>query len=205
MRRIQLQLPAAIALAAVMAACLDSTSPGDTSRNPGDLNVILLAQTSPPLFNAVDSFYARKGEDRELRIHFQDEVGGSGEEFLRLSVAAPSLLSRPDGSLFLTGDSILITVRVVDPTQVMFDMEPAGLTFDPARPAALKIHYNHADDDFNEDGLIDTADDQVKTRLAIWRQETLADPFFRLGSLNSEALEEMDADILGFTRYAIAY
>ena len=30
-------------------------------------------------------------------------------------------------------------------------------------------------------------------------------PFILVGSVNSESLEEMDADILGFTRYAIAY
>jgi hypothetical protein len=198
-------LPLAIALLVVAAACSDSTSPGDTTRNPGDLNVIQLAQTSPPLFNAVDSFYARKGEDRELRIYFQNEVGGSGEEFLRLRVAAPSLLAHPDGTPFLTGDSVLITVRVADPTQVMFDMDPSGLTFDPVTPAELKIHYSHADHDFNEDGSINTVDDQIKSRLSIWRQETPADPFILVGSVNSESLEEMDADILGFTRYAIAY
>ena len=186
-------------------ACSDSTSPGDTIRDPAELNVIRLAQTSPPLFNAVDSFYAKKGEDRELRIHFQDEVGGSGEEFLRLNVSAPSLLVRPDGTPFLTGDSVLITVRVVDPIRVLFEMEPAGLTFDPARPAELKIRYVHADHDFDEDGSIDSVDDQIKSQLAIWRQETLADPFVRLGSVNELSLEEIDVDILGFTRYAIAY
>lgn len=205
MRRTHLPLLLAIALGTAMVACSDSTSPTDTIRDPGELNVIRLAQTSPPLFNAVDSFYARKGEDRELRIYFQDEVGGSGEEFLRLTVPAPSLLSSADGTPFLPGDSVLITVRVVNPTQVMFEMEPSGLRFDPSRPAELKIHYNHADDDFNEDGSIDTADDQVKTALAIWRQETPGSPFIRLGSVNIESVEEMDADLLGFTRYAIAY
>jgi hypothetical protein len=204
MRRTHLPLLLAIALGTAMVACSDSTSP-NTIRDPGDLNVIRLAQTSPPLFNAVDSFYAKKGEDRELRIYFQDEVGGSGEEFLRLSVPAPSLLASADGTPFLQGDSVLITVRVVDPTEVMFDMEPSGLRFDPTRPAELKIHYSHADDDFNEDGSIDAADDQVKSALAIWRQETPVSPFIRLGSVNIESLEEMDADLLGFTRYAIAY
>lgn len=186
--------------------CSDSTSPGDgTTRPPADLNVIHLAPTSPPLFNAADSFYARKGEDRELRIFFQDEVGGQGEEFLRLRVDAPSLLARPDGTPFLTGDSVLITVKVVDPINVLFELEPSGLTFSPAVPAELKIHYAHADHDFNEDGAVDIFDDQIKRRLAIWRQETLTDPFVKMGSVNVEELEEIDAEILGFSRYAIAY
>jgi hypothetical protein len=187
-------------------ACSDSTSPGDGSiRPPSELNVVRLAQTSPPLFNAADSFYARKGEDRELRIYFQDEVGGQGEEFLRLRVNAPSLLARPDGTLFQTGDSVLITVRVADPATILFELEPSGLTFAPADPAELKIHYLHADHDFNEDGAIDVVDDQIKGQLAIWRQQALTDPFVRLGSVNVEGLEEIDAEILGFSRYAIAY
>ena len=56
-------------------------------------------------------------------------------------------------------------------------MEPSGLTFNPAEPAELKIHYDHADHDFNEDGVVNTADDQIKTTLAIWRQELPADNF----------------------------
>lgn len=188
-----------------LAACSDSASPNDTTRPPGELNVIRVDPTSRPLFNPVDSFYAKKGEDRELRIYFQDDVGGSGEEFLRLRVDAPTLQARPDGTPFLGGDSILITVRVVDPMRVLVEMEPTGLTFDPVVPARLKIHYNHADHDFNEDGAIDISDDLIKSQLAIWRQETLTDPFVRLGSVNVEELEEIDADILGFTRYAIAY
>jgi hypothetical protein len=186
-------------------ACSDSTAPADNTRPPADLNIARLATTSPPLFNPEESFYAKKGEDRELRIFFQDVSGGLGEEFLRLRIRDESLLSRPDGTPFAVGDSVLVTVRVVDATQILFEAEPAGLTFSPSRPAELKIHYSHADHDFNEDGTVNAADDQLKSLLAIWRQETPADPFIRLGSVNVEGLEEINADILGFTRFAIAY
>ena len=180
MFRTALLSPLALVLLVCSACSEILNSPNDETRNPADLNVVRLASTTPPLFNPVDSFYAKKGEDREVRIYFQDEVGGSGEEFLRFSVSAPSLLARPDGTPFQTGDSILIKVSVVDPTQILFDMEPAGLTFDPARPAELKIEYVHADHDFNEDGVTDSQDDQIKQSLSIWRQETPADPFVRL-------------------------
>lgn len=204
MYRARVPIPLLLAMLG-FSACSDSTSPGETTRDPAELNVVRLDPVAPPLFNPVDSFYAKKGEDREVRIYFQDEVGGSGEEFLRLSVSAPSLLARPDGTPFLNGDSVLIKVSITDPTRILFDMEPAGLTFDPTRPAELKIEYAHADHDFNEDGSVNLADDQIKHILSIWRQETLADPFVRLGSVNEESLEEMSAEILGFTRYAIAY
>jgi hypothetical protein len=195
------------ALLAGLGGCSDSTSnspPGDTSKPPADLTVVRLAATSPPLFNSPDSFYAVKGEDRELRIHFQD-AGGRGEEYLRLRVRRESLLSRPDGTPFGSGDSVLITIRIVDPARIMFEMEPSGLTFNSAEPAELKIHYSHADHDFNEDGVVNAFDLELKNRLAIWRQELPTDPFVRLGSVNVEDLEEINADILGFTRYAIAY
>lgn len=196
---------AVVALLASATACSDSTAPGDNTRPPADLNITRLASTSPPLFNADTFFYARKGEDREVRISFQNPLGEEGEEFLRLRVRDESLLSRPDGTPFAIGDSVRITVRVVDVTRIQFEAEPSGLTFNPARPAELKIHYSHADHDFNEDGTVNNLDDQIKTQLAIWRQETLADPFIRLASVNVEGLEEINADILGFTRFAIAY
>jgi hypothetical protein len=187
-------------------ACSDSAAPpGDDTRPPSELNLVHLDATSPPLLNADTSFYAVKGQDREVRISFQDVGGGEGEEFLRLRVRPGSLLARPDGSPILAGDSVLITVRVVDPVNILFEMEPAGLTFSPAEPAELKIHYDHADHDFNEDGTINTVDDGIKAQLAIWRQELPTDPFVKLGSVNVEGLEEINADILGFTRYAIAY
>jgi hypothetical protein len=186
-------------------ACSDSTAPGDITRGAADLNVLRLDAVSPPLFNPVDSFYAKKGEDREIRIYFQDGAGAAGEEFLRLSISGQSLLARPDGTPFQTGDSVLIKVSIVDPTKILFDMEPAGLTFQPAQPARLKIEYVHADQDFNEDGVMSLADDQIKQSLALWRQETPSDPFVRLGSVNEQSLEEIRADIMGFTRYAIAY
>ena len=185
--------------------CSDSTSPGDTTRPPADLNVVRIAAGSPALFNPEQSFYAVQGQDREVRISFQDSGGGEGEEFLRFRVRPGSLLAHPDGTPFVAGDSVLITVQVLDPTNILFQMEPTGLTFNPAEPAELKIHYDHADHDFNEDGAVNTIDDQIKSTLAIWRQETPADNFVRLGSVNVEDLEEINADVLGFSRYAIAY
>ena len=192
-------------LFAGMAGCSsDSNDPGDSTPS-GDLNIIRLSSTSPALFNPEQSFYAVQGEDREVRISFQDAGGAEGEEFFRLRVRPGSLQAAPGGTPIAAGDSVLITVRVVDPANILFELEPAGLTFNPSEPAELKIHYNHADPDFNDDGSVNLFDDQIKSQLAIWRQETANDPFVKLGSVNVEESEEINADILGFTRYAIAY
>jgi hypothetical protein len=196
-----------LAFAGLALACSDSTDPGGDgiTKPPADLNILRLAATSPPLFNPETTFYAVRGEDREVRISFQDAGGDEGEEYLRLRVRDEALLSYPDGTDFVEGDSVLITVRVVDPTRLLFEFEPAGLTFSPAEPAELKIHYNQADDDLDEDGDVDLEDEALELDLAIWRQEAEGDPFVRLGSLVSIDLEEIDAELSGFSRYALAY
>jgi hypothetical protein len=194
-----------VLLLAGLAGCSDSASPGDGNRPSGDLNIVQLDPSAPALLNPDTSFYAVQGQDREVRISFRDAAGGEGEEFFRLRVRPGSLQARPDGTPIAPGDSVLITVHVVDPARILFDLEPSGLTFSSSEPAELKIHYNHADHDFNDDGTVNIFDDRIKTQLAIWRQETLSDPFLKVGSVNVEESEEINADILGFTRYAIAY
>ena len=119
-----------------------------------------------------------------LRIFFagRRRRARRGDEYLRLRVDDEALLAYPDGTPFAEGDSVLITVRVVDPARLLFEFEPAGLTFSPRRPAELKIRYDKADDDLDEDGDVDLEDDDLELTLAIWRQESDGDPFVRLGS-----------------------
>ncbi len=195
------------AVALMTLACSESTAPSDDTdlRPPAELNILQLAQNAPPLFNPIISFYAIRGEDREGRIFFQDAGGGRGNEYLRLKIDGASLLTHPDGTPFAVGDSILITVTVVDVQQILFELEPSGLRFDPLQPVELEIDYGEADDDFNEDGVVNAADDEIEDVLAIWRQETPGGVFERLGSVTIKDLEEIEADLLGFSRYAIAY
>ena len=201
-----LHLLALAGAAGLALSCSDSSGPGDITKPPAELTVVTLAPTSPPLFNPVDSFYAKRGEDREVRIFFQDpETGGQGEEYLRLRVAAASLLARPDTTPFQVGDSILIRVQVVDPAQFLFELQPSGLTFSSSAPALLKIHYDQANDDFNQDGHVDQEDDSIETILSIWRQEHPGDPFVRLGPAVVKDLKEIEAELQGFSRYALAY
>ncbi len=189
----------------LVSAC-GSSDPGDGDiKDPGELSIIRLAATSPPLVSPVDSAYCKKGVDCELHIYFQDAEGGQGEEYLRLRVDAPTLLERPDGTPIAVGDSVLVKVSVVSVDSILFDLQPTGLKFNPDVPAELRIHYDHADDDLDEDGDVDTDDDLVEQELDIWRQEAPGEPFVRVGTAKSEELEEIEADLTGFSRYAIAY
>jgi hypothetical protein len=193
------------ALLGMVGSCSDESGPNDDTKPPSELNVIHVAPTSTPLFNPSATFYAKRGEDREVRIFFQDEAGGQGEEYLRLRVDAQSLLALPDGTPVLEGDSVQIGVRVVDPTQMLFELTPSGLQFNPLEPALLKIHYDHANGDLNDDGSVDGEDDSLESTLSIWRQEQLGDPFVRLTSVLSVEIDEAEAELTGFSRYALAY
>jgi hypothetical protein len=193
------------ALAAAAGSCSDSSGPGDDSKPASELSVVHVSGNSAAIFNPVDSFYAVRGDDRELRIYFQDQSGQAGEEFMRLRIDAPTLLALPDGTPVLPGDSVLIHVRVVDPAQMLFELEPAGLKFNPLVPALLKIHYDHADGDLNDDGIVNPEDDSIEGTLAIWRQEHPGDPFVRLTSALAVDIDEAEAELTGFSRYALAY
>jgi hypothetical protein len=193
------------AFAGAVGSCSDSSGPTDVTKPPSDLSVVHVAPNSTPLFNPSDSFYAKRGEDREVRIYFQDQSGGQGEEYLRLRIDAGTLLALPDGSPVALGDSVLIHVDVADPAQMLFELRPSGLKFNPLLPARLKIHYGHANGDLNDDGVADGLDITIESTLAIWRQENPGDPFVRLSSVLSLDLDEAEADLTGFSRYALAY
>ncbi len=195
--------------AALAIGCTSSTAPmkKDTTveKLPAQINIVQLSPNAPALYNTSVSFYAKMGTDREGFIYFVGEHGGRGEEYLRLSLDAESLLSRPDGTPFAVGDSILITVSVSDPTKVLFDMQPAGLKFSPSHPAHLHIQYAEANGDYDHDGHEDSKDKQIKDSLAIWRQATDGDPYSRLSSANNEESDEIETTLVSFSRYAIAY
>ncbi|MCU0620063.1 MAG: hypothetical protein MUC69_01015 [Gemmatimonadales bacterium] len=187
----------------------DGSEPGPdepgTEKPPAELNILRLAADAPPLESPSVSFWAVKGDDREGRIYFLNESGERGEEYARLKIDEDALRARPDGSLFAEGDSVLVTVTILDPAQILFQLAPEGLQFNPDEPAVLVLKYAEADDDFDGDGERDDDDDDIEQRLGIWRQATPSDPFVRLGSARFEDLEEIEAELTGFSRYAIAY
>jgi len=198
----------AIAMALAIGCSSDPTSsPNDpgSERPPDGLTVARLATTAPPLEESTVSFWAVKGRSVEQKLYFLNSEGQRGEEYLALKLEDESLSQRPDGSAIAEGDSVLITITVEDPALLLFSLQPTGLKFSASKPAELKIRYDQADDDLNEDGDVDGEDDSLESILGIWRQELPGDPFVRLGSVKVEGQEELEAELQGFSRYAIAY
>lgn len=198
----------AAALLAAVAACGES---GPAEPTPGEqrpeaaLTILRLAASAPPLFNTQISFWARRGQNARGELFFRNPDGSRGDRYIRFDLSDRSLLSYPDGRLFADGDSVLITMRVVDPRKILVEFLPSGLRFSPDDPAELEMRYDHVNGDFDDDGDHDHHDDDLEQLLSIWRQEAPADPFVRLGTIRIKELKELDARLLGFSRLAIAY
>lgn len=187
---------------ALLAACSDNAGP--TSQAPpvpeSQLHFVRQDPTAPPPAVLRDSFYAKVGENRELRLDYQ-----GGTEFFRFEVPSDGLFRRPGGALFQPGDSILIVVTITDPKLFVVDFQPTGLQFNPSDPARLKVYYYYADHDFNGDGRIDSTDAAIETKLDLWRREPPDTVWFSLGAVNFQSSEELDAKISSFTDHAVAW
>ena len=188
----------------IAVACTDSAGP-PLQVPTGQLHFLVQDATAPALLSDTASFYATVGEDRRVELFYRGLTSDTGEAFFQFEVHAASLLKRPDGSSFQPGDSILITVAVGDPSKFDFTFSPSGLQFNPADPARLKIEYNHSDHDFNADGVEDSGDVQAESQLAIWRREPPDTLWSKLGTLKHVELDEIEAAILSFTQFAVAW
>lgn len=169
-------------------------------------NFLTVDASAPPLTAASVSFWAVRGQTRQGEIRYQPRPGaGTGDRLVRLKLDKRSLVTRPDGTPIAPGDSLLITLTVVDAARMVVEFQPAGLVFAPNREAQLTFWYLEADHDFNRDGVIDSADALIESGFAIWGQETPADPWQPLVSILDSHENEVETEIPGFTRYAVAY
>ena len=211
-RRKLFSLQRGIVLAATVVAaglgCSDTTGPGG-GRPPADLNILRLAQGAPPLYQDTVSFWARYDQETEGQIYFQDSQGGPGEKFLEFKVPRFAL-QQLGTTTFGPGDSLLISIKVVNPDSLLFQFQPQGLKFNALQPAELSLEYNHAgghggEGDYNDDGVVNAADTTIEGEISLWHQPVLGAAFVKIGTLVIEDLDEIEAEIPGFSRYALAY
>jgi len=180
--------------------------PVDSTVNEAGLHFLRPAPTAPPLASRVQSFWAVRGEAREVRLMYQPRPGAPDSvEFARFRVESRSLVQDQFGQPVAPGDSILITLSISDTLRLITEFQPAGLVFSPSRPARLWLKFGEADPDLNNDGIVSAADTSLLLDLSIWRQERAGDPWALLASMVDTVEQEVEADIPGFTRYAVAY
>jgi hypothetical protein len=191
-------------LSALLGGCSELTDPEGQVLNESELIFVRLDENAPGIDTTEVSFWAVRGQEREVQIRYFYEGTNSFSKCMRFVVPANALSRRPDGSAIAPGDSVRITIRMPDPTRLGFEFDPAGLQFDPAHPATVEVVYRYADRDFNGDGVVDATDDALAARLGFWRQERPGEPWTRIETTRLEDVAEARATIAGFTKYALA-
>jgi len=175
-------------------------------RDDDDLSFLEPDDDAPPLATTRVSFYAVRGQERQALIMYRAQPGAAdSSEFVRFVVPAGSLVERPDGSPIALGDSLRITLTVVDTLRLIVDFQPSGLRFATNHPARLRFSYGETDDDLDDDGEVGPDDEAIEATFAIWRQETAGEPYRKIPSTALTVAEQVVAEIGGFTRYAVAY
>jgi hypothetical protein len=188
---------------AAVTACSGGTV--DPGVPEAKLTIIPLEENHPDYFNTEATVWAKRGTEVEAALYFKNSSGGRGEVYARLRVRAQSLKAYPDGRAFSEGDSVLITLQAPPTDQVVYTLMPSGLQFSAGQPAELKLQYAHCEKDLNHDGVINASDADLQRRFSIWRQAMANSSFIKLSTANTESLQELTADVLGFSRFAIAY
>lgn len=191
-------------------ACSSTTASNNQPVPADSLTFLRLAPTAPQLCADTVRALFTKGQGQEIALEFPQsgnlsDCPGNTEDFVRLKLDGQSLLNYPDGTPFQNGDTVTITLAWVGSDSILFHLEPTGLTFDPGHEAELKIEYDEAGSDLNQDGQTNAQDDQIEQEIDIWRQPTLADPYTKVGTAKIEDVNEIEAKLTGFSRYAIAY
>ena len=159
------------------------------------LGIVRFAGGLPVIQTRDTTVWVSRDRGGEIRLRYRPPGGGGGgREFLRFRVPGRSLLLRPGGAAFGERDSIQVRLEIEDPARFLFRFSPAGLRFDPDRPAELEVLYEGAEpgDVSAEDGL------------AIWRQEQPGEPWVEIATVRLKENDEVRARITGFTGFALA-
>lgn len=203
MRRVGLILVAGTLLG--LAACANNTGPkGPEQRDQSQLHFLHFPASLVSRLPGSDSVWAVSGQDTKLVLRYApSEPGGEGDEFLTFDVPGDALATRPDGSVILPGDSVLIKVIIDSQGRFLFHFEPSGLTFHSEHPAKLSINYIKTGGDLNGDGEVDAQDSTLQQTLSIWKQEQANEPWLKVSSVKLQE-EEIEAQIYGFTGFCVA-
>lgn len=181
---------------------------GDASTGvPTDGPTFLTAAPGAPAIAASSvTLWAVKGRDHETIIWYRATAGRpDSSKLARLRLDRRSLCNRVDGSAIADGDSVRITMTVIDPVRLEVKFEPAGLQFCSGRPAKLNLWWEYTSRDYDKDGDVDAADAALEAKFSIWKRETLSSPWVKLASVLRVEADEAEAELVGFTSYLVAY
>jgi hypothetical protein len=193
-----------LVLAIVAAGC---KSDGPTGTPNQDLNFLTPAPDAPALGLQTLTFNAVQGQDTEVFMWYRRRPErADSSELLRFRIRDRAQIVLPNGTALAPGQSVPITITIIDPQKLIVDMQPAGLRFTgDDEPANLTMWYIEQDDDFNDDGVVNSTDASIEQLLAIWRRENATRPWVKQTSRVVVESDEVEAVLHGFSNYVIAY
>jgi hypothetical protein len=157
---------------------------------------------TPPLSldQYVVSFWAVRGESRSVQINYSSTIDTLPHPFLTLTTTDPQFV--PGVGELPIGDSVLVTV-IVDTSNIGVSLEPHGLQF--GQPAQLKIWYSGAGGDLNGDGVVDSLDAVIETKLlGLWYRADQSQPWTHLSANQSLDEKSFTYALPHFSDYMIA-
>ena len=193
-------LPTLLVASVFFASCRELT----TSTEPevvdeSELTFVRVDPEAPPLDAYEVSFWAVQGQDRQIQISYASSTYGNGKCLLFRVPADAVMLG------VAQGDSVQVTITVMDAAEFRFEFQPEGLQFDPAHPAELEIRYRWADPDIDGDGDVDPRDRLLSETFSLWQKVGTGTSWQRVGGSERRRDEfEIVAPVVGFTQYALA-
>jgi hypothetical protein len=137
--------------------------------------------------------------DEEIRL--AATAGAAGEITLRFTDGSPFATfrtgeetlrgARLQGRPIPAGDTVWITMRRVDGSRFLVELEPSGLVFNPQAPAELVFHHRHSSYPVDQEA-------------SFWKQERVDSPWERIEARHDQASRTFRAPLEGFTKYALA-
>ena len=185
---------------ALLAAC-GTTEPSATEPvarlSSGSDDPMFLTAPTGTAPTGIVYFWAKQGEDRTGEIFAVGGTsGGNGDRLVRLRVRKDAQIILPNGVHLAKGDSVRISMQIIDPVTLVTQFEPSGLVFAGKKVAQLTMWYGRT----NAGGTT-----SLERQLSIFRQESSIEPWDKVSSVVLTDTDEVQSYIGGFTNYVIAY
>jgi hypothetical protein len=187
----RISLLAVPALLLLVFGCSNSLAPGDANPLPEErLTFIRVAPDAPPLETLEVTFTVVAGVETVAEIRYDNAYNGG--KCLLFRIPAETVITRPDGTVVTPGESIEITILVVDEARYLYEFAPAGVRFSSANPAQLEVNYAWKLQE----------DERTEARFGFWKQPAPGGLWSREATVRSET--EARTEVTSFTRYALA-
>jgi hypothetical protein len=160
----------------------------ELNRSDGPVRLLQRDGQAPPFGRQLVQLRAVAGAEGEVVARFVD-----GTPVATFRVSAATLENAWLGEVPVqNGDTVVISMRLLDGIRYIVEMQPAGLVFNPEAPAELVFHYRNA-------ARVRGGD------LAVWKQEHAGAPWQFVGGTDDPATRTFRAAVDGFTRFAMSH